>query len=215
MRHQKHRFILGRTKEHRIALMANMASALFRHGRIETTLSKAKALRPFAERVISLAKRSHNQPKDKILHLRRQAIARLRDPQAVEILFDQRVGEFLNRPGGYTRIYKLGQRKGDAAEMALICLIEASDEGYDKRRKNVKSAKLAENTPAADSPDSEKTGDENNADTNENLEPLAEQVKTDTVDGESSPAVLAEDTSESVSEDTQNPQTSPQASEKA
>jgi large subunit ribosomal protein L17 len=142
MRHNKHRHQLGVKKEHRIALMANMASSLFIHGKINTTLAKAKALRPFAEKIITLAKKAEaTENTAASVHYRRQAIAKLRNPKAVQILFNERVSEFMERQGGYTRIYKLGRRVGDAAEMALIELIEASDEGYTKPKKSKKAKK--------------------------------------------------------------------------
>ncbi len=141
MRHRKHRHTLGVTKEHRHAKLANLAAALFLHGRIETTVSKAKALRPFAERIITLAKEAQNSTPERAVYLRRQALARVRHPEAVRMLFSERVAEFLNRPGGYTRIYKIGPRVGDAAEMALIALIEASDEGYSRKRRSKSTAK--------------------------------------------------------------------------
>ena len=133
MRHNKHRHQMGVKKEHRAALMASLASALFRHDRIETTLGYAKALRPFAEKVITLAKKAAaTEDTAKKLHYRRNALAKLRDVSAVHFLFVEKVSKFLNRQGGYTRIYKLVPRKGDAAEMAIIELIEADDEGYKK-----------------------------------------------------------------------------------
>ncbi|HCJ12597.1 MAG: 50S ribosomal protein L17 [Verrucomicrobia bacterium GWF2_51_19] len=130
MRHVKHKHILGVKKEHRIAMMAHLATALFKHGRIETTLAKAKALRPFAEKMITLAKKASvaEQPKDK-LHYRRLAIAQIRDNGAVKQLFNDRVNEFSSRTGGYTRIFKILPRLGDAAPMALIELIHAADSG--------------------------------------------------------------------------------------
>lgn len=134
MRHLKHRFILGRKKEHRVALMSNLAAALLRHGKIQTTLTKAKALRPFVERVITLAVKANGESPERALHYRRQAIAKVRDKDAVATLFNERAQMFTDRPGGYTRIYKLGTRLGDAAEMAVIQLIPAEDEGYGKRR---------------------------------------------------------------------------------
>jgi len=124
-------------------MMGNLSVALITHGRIETTLAKAKALRPFIEKVITLAKKAE-QANDaaRKLHFRRLAIARVRDKKAVAQLFDERASEFANRAGGYTRIYKIGQRIGDAAEMALIELIDASDEGYEKpKRKAAPKAK--------------------------------------------------------------------------
>jgi large subunit ribosomal protein L17 len=136
MRHLKHRNQLGVKKEHRAALMANLASSLIKAGRIRTTLKKAKALRPFVEPLVTLAKKGD-------LHHRRIAISRLRDEEAVRILFSTRVSEFAKRNGGYTRIYKLGDRRiGDAAEMALIEFVGADDAGYRKsRRRGSKAAK--------------------------------------------------------------------------
>ncbi len=138
MRHRKHSNQLGVKKEHRDALLANLSTALITRGRIQTTLKKAKALRPFVEKVITLAKKG-------TLHSRRMAIARVRDTDAVHLLFDEKAEQFAERNGGYTRIYKLGTRRGDAAEMALIELIDADDQGYEKKPKSKakKSAKKA------------------------------------------------------------------------
>ncbi len=149
MRHQKHRHTLGVKKEHREAMVASMASSLFIHGRIRTTQTKAKALRPYAERVITLAKKAEaaETPAAK-LHLRRQAISRLRNKDAVKALFGERVKEFLNRKGGYTRIYKIGPRIGDAAEMALIELVAAGDEGYKKGAKKPAKKAASKKAPA-------------------------------------------------------------------
>ena len=115
MRHCKHRHQLGVKKEHRIALLANLAAALFVHNRIKTTLPKAKALRPFAEKVITLAKKAaQTDDRAKKLHFYRLALAKVRSEEAVAILFTKRAQEFLNRNGGYTRIYKLAiPRIGD------------------------------------------------------------------------------------------------------
>jgi large subunit ribosomal protein L17 len=129
MRHRKHSNQLGVTKEHRSALLANLASSLIQSGRIRTTLKKTKALRPFIEKIITLAKKGD-------LHSRRIAMARLRNLTALGILFDEKASEFANRNGGYTRIYKLSDRRiGDAAEMALIEFVGADDEGYRKSRR--------------------------------------------------------------------------------
>src|SRR5690606_34447162 len=144
MRHNKHRQSLGVTREHREAMLSNLSVALINHGRIQTTLTKAKALRPFIEKVITKAKKAaaKAEKKDK-LHLRRLALRDVRDPAAIALLFDEKVTEFTNRPGGYTRIYKLGQQRlGDAAEMALIELVKADDPGY-KKSKGKKGAKGA------------------------------------------------------------------------
>lgn len=140
MRHRKHSNQLGVKKEHREALLANLSTALITHGRIKTTLKKAKALRPFVEKVITLAKKGD-------VHNRRLAIARVRDTDAVHVLFDEKVEQFRERTGGYTRIYKVGTRRGDAAEMALIELIDADDEGYAKKSKPKSKAKKIEAAP--------------------------------------------------------------------
>lgn len=149
MRHLKHRFQLGRKKEHRVALMSNLGAALLRHGKIQTTLPKAKALRPFVEKVITLAVKASKATPEQALHYRRQAISKVRDKDAVAILFNERAEMFTERPGGYTRIYKLGNRLGDAAEMAVIQLIPAEDEGYEKRR-SAKPVKATEEAPVAE-----------------------------------------------------------------
>lgn len=153
MRHCKHRHQLGVKKEHRKALIANLAAALFVHSRIKTTLTKAKALRPFAEKIITLSKKAA-QTDDKVrkLHYYRLALSKVRDEEAVAVLFAKRAQEFLNRNGGYTRIYKLAiPRIGDGAEMALIELIAADDEGYKKSAKPAKKparkAKKVESEP--------------------------------------------------------------------
>jgi len=143
-------------------MMGNLAVALITHGRIQTTLAKAKALRPFIEKVITLAKKAEKaNDAARKLHFRRLAISRVRDKKAVALLFDERVSEFTERSGGYTRIYKLGQRVGDAAEMALIELIDGNDEGYNKKPKKKAAKKAAkkvakkEEAPAEEAPAAE------------------------------------------------------------
>lgn len=152
MRHKVHRQSLGVTREHRAAMLSNLAASLITHGRIKTTLTKAKALRPFVEKVVTKAKKAAaaTEKKDQ-LHLRRLAQRDVRDLAAIKLLFDEKVGEFTNRPGGYTRIYKLGARIGDAAEMALIEFVKADDPGYKKSRKKgtAKARKPAAEAPAA------------------------------------------------------------------
>ena len=123
-------------------MMASLAAALFRHDRIKTTLSAAKALRPFAEKVITLAKKAAaTEDKAEKLHYRRMALARIRDDEAIYQLFVKKVEKFLERKGGYTRIYKLVPRAGDAANMALIELIEADDKGYKDQPKKAAAKK--------------------------------------------------------------------------
>src|SRR5262250_2994447 len=113
MRHQKKTIKLGRTADHRRALLANQVCALIQHQRIKTTLAKAKAVRPLAERMVTLGKRGS-------LHARRTALATLRQKTAVKKLFDDIAPRSVERNGGYTRIVKLGQRKSDSAAMAFI-----------------------------------------------------------------------------------------------
>jgi large subunit ribosomal protein L17 len=149
MRHNKHHASLGVTVEHRRAMLSNLAASLLTHGRIQTTLTKAKALRPFVEKVITKAKQAaaKTDPKD-ALHLRRLALSDVRDETAVTLLFNEKHKEFTNRNGGYTRIYKLGARQSDAAELALIELVKADDVGY-KKSKGRKSAKAKKAQSAA------------------------------------------------------------------
>jgi large subunit ribosomal protein L17 len=156
MRHNKHHQSLGVSREHRAAMLSNLTASLIIHGRIKTTLAKARALRPFAEKVITKAKKAAAATDKKdALHLRRLAQRDLRDMGAIDVLFDEKAAEFANRPGGYTRIYKLGaQRNGDAAEMALIELVKADDPGYTKSKKkgaakSAKPASAAKAEPAA------------------------------------------------------------------
>jgi len=151
MRHNKHHASLGVTREHRESMLSNMAASLITHGRIKTTLTKAKALRPFIEKVITKAKQAAAKTEKKdALHLRRLALSDVRDETAVTLLFNEKYKEFTNRNGGYTRIYKLGCRVSDAAEMALIEFVKADDTGYKKtRRKSAKAKKPAAETVEA------------------------------------------------------------------
>src|SRR5881227_2574599 len=108
---------LGGSPAHEKLMLANLATSLFKHGRITTTAVKAKRLRPLAEQLITKAKRGD-------LHARRRVLTVVRDKDVVYALFDQIAPRFANRPGGYTRIVKTGPRKGDAAPMAIIELVE-------------------------------------------------------------------------------------------
>ena len=116
MRHQSKGRQLSRTSEHRKALLRNMATSLFLHGGIETTVAKAKELRPYAEKLITLARRGD-------LHARRIAAQKVREREALARLFSEIGPRFAARPGGYTRILKLGHRSGDGAEVARIELL--------------------------------------------------------------------------------------------
>jgi large subunit ribosomal protein L17 len=117
VRHHRAGKKLGRDSAHRKALYANLAGSLIEHGRIKTTEAKAKAVKPFAEQMITLGKRGD-------LAARRQAIAELRSQDVVHVLFAEVAPRFADRPGGYTRIVKLGPRNGDAAEMVYLELVD-------------------------------------------------------------------------------------------
>jgi large subunit ribosomal protein L17 len=140
MRHQKKTVKLGRTAEHRKALLANQVCSLIEHQRIKTTLAKAKAVRPLAEKMVTLGKRGS-------LHARRTALAVLRQKGAVKKLFDDIAPRSADRKGGYTRIVKLGARKSDSAPIAFIEWVDApqvveetAPEEKGKKRKGAKPA---------------------------------------------------------------------------
>ena len=117
MRHQRAGKKLGRDSAHRKALYSNLAGALIEHGRIKTTEAKAKAVKPIAEQMITLGRRGD-------LAARRQAIAFLRSKDVVHKLFADVAPRFADRPGGYSRIVKIGPRAGDAAEMVYLELVD-------------------------------------------------------------------------------------------
>ena len=125
MRHRVSHRKLGRVTEHRIALLRNQAEALIRHERIETTVPKAKELRPFVERLITIAKRgiAGGEANGKSLHARRLVLRDIQDRDVVGKLFDTIAPRFETRPGGYTRILRVGYRRGDSAEVAQIELV--------------------------------------------------------------------------------------------
>lgn len=124
MRHKIAGRKLSRSKDERKALRRILISQLFDHGRIQTTRAKAEAIRGSAERLITLAKRGNQAGEAQLVHARRLAAARLANPQAVRKLFDEIAPRYANRPGGYTRMVKMGYRQGDAAEMVLLELVE-------------------------------------------------------------------------------------------
>ena len=155
MRHRVAYRKLGRVTSHRLAMLRNLATALFERERIQTTLMKAKELRPYAERLITLAKRDDGR-----LHARRQVAADIRDDVVVKKLFDTLGARYATRPGGYTRILRLGPRKGDGAEMAMIELLDIpakAAEGETKpEEKKADKPKAAPKAKAAKSDKAEK-----------------------------------------------------------
>ena len=154
MRHQNKTIKLGRTAVHRRALLANQVCALIEHQRIKTTLAKAKAVRPLAERMVTLGK-------DGSIHARRRALAVLRQKGAVKRLFDDIAQRSAERDGGYTRIVKLGARKSDSARMAFIEWVDAEHVAEEKQKKEKKpkrkepEAKAQQTTPEAEEPTQE------------------------------------------------------------
>lgn len=124
MRHRVVGYRLGRSKDQRIALRRNLIKQLFEHERIRTTRTKAEAVRGQAERLITMAKNGNKAGDSQMVHARRLAASRLSDANAVKKLFDDIAPRYENRPGGYTRMIKIGQRRGDAAEIVILELVE-------------------------------------------------------------------------------------------
>ena len=152
MRHRNAHRKLGRVSEHRTALLRNQAEALLAHEKIETTVPKAKELRPYVERLITIAKRGvkANDPKGVSLSARRLVMRDVLNETVVTKLFDELAPRFMDRPGGYTRILKLGHRRGDAAEVAQIELI--GSEFDPKKAEEEKKAAEAAAAEAGDAP---------------------------------------------------------------
>ena len=157
MRHNVAYRKLGRVTEHRLALLRNQATALLRHERIETTVPKAKELRPFVERLITIAKRgvASDDANGKALHARRLVAAEVADKAVVSKLFDTIAPRFAERPGGYTRILRIGIRRGDAAEVAQIELVgseynpRSAEEKTDKEAAKPKTKGVGDRIKAA------------------------------------------------------------------
>ena len=146
---------LGGSPAHQRLMLANLATALFEHGRITTTETKAKRLRPFAERLVTKAKRDD-------LASRRRVAAVIKDPTVVHELFTEIAPGYAGRPGGYTRITKIGPRKGDNAPMAVIELVEplAEQTVAEATAATKRAAKDAEAAAASDESTTEETTDE-------------------------------------------------------
>lgn len=135
MRHRKAGVKLNRTSSHRNAMFRNMVTSLFQHGRIKTTDAKAKELRRWADHMVTLAKRGD-------LHARRQALAVMRDKKVVHALFESAQERFGESNGGYTRIVKIGIRKGDAAPLSLVELVESSMRATTEKKTWMKRPRL-------------------------------------------------------------------------
>jgi large subunit ribosomal protein L17 len=162
VRHQRVGKKLGRDSAHRKALYSNLAGALIEHGRIKTTVTKAKAVKPIAEQMITLGRRGD-------LHARRQATAFLRSRDVVHKLFAEVAPRFKDRPGGYARIIKIGPRAGDAAEMAYLELV---DEEYVEQQRE-------ERTPAPAVVEAEPEEEPEAEELEESLDPGADESADD------------------------------------
>jgi large subunit ribosomal protein L17 len=165
MRHQKKTIKLGRTADHRKALLANQVCSLIEHQRIKTTLAKAKAVRPLAERMVTLGKNGS-------IHARRTAFATLRQKDAVKKLFEDIAPRSAERNGGYTRIVKLGQRKSDSAPMAFIEWVDMA-EVVEEKPAEEKKAKRKEAEPKPQQTEPQRTETERVE--SEKEEPVAEE----------------------------------------
>lgn len=144
MRHGKKFNHLGRTSAHRKAMLANMACSLIEHKRINTTVAKAKALKQFVEPLITKSKAENNQSTEQGQHNRRVVFQNLRNKYAVTELFGPVAEKIGDRPGGYTRIIKLGNRLGDNADMAMIELVDFNEtyqSGGAKKSKNTRRSR--------------------------------------------------------------------------
>ena len=188
MRHRKYTFKIGRTSSHRKAMMANMLSSLFQHGKIKTTITKAKELRRRADKMITCAKAGD-------LHNRRKAISVIRDVDSVKYLFDEIAPRYTERLGGYTRIVRLGYRNGDKAE---ICYIELVEEGY--KPSNKKGSPKAKKVEEIKTP-TKKVEDTKNSEEKETPTKKAEETKSSAKEEETS-AKKVEDTKNSEEKET-------------
>ena len=176
MRHRVGHRKLGRVTEHRIALLRNQTEALLTHEHITTTVPKAKELRPFVEKIITVAKRGVKaaDPKGKTLAAKRLVGRDVVNPDVVAKLFAELAPRFMERPGGYTRILRLGHRRGDGAETALVELVGSE---FDPKKAAAEKAAQAE---AGDAPKSQKS-------VGERLRAAASRIRGDKKDKQTDP----------------------------
>ena len=174
---------LGGSPAHQRLILANLVTALFEHGRITTTEAKARMLRPFAEKLITKAKRGD-------IHNRREVLKTIRDKGVVHVLFTEIAPTFAERPGGYTRITKIGPRKGDNAPMAVIELVtEAYSPKAASSKKTAAAAAPVAEEPAVEEPAVEETE-------------VVETADTETADAAEATEAPAEETTEAEAEAT-------------
>lgn len=171
MRHRKTGRKLGRNTSHRKAMMRNMVTSLFQHDRIKTTDARAKELRKIAEKLVTLAKRGD-------LHARRLALQVVRDKKVVAKLFEEIAPRYASRPGGYTRIVKLGQRAGDNASLSIIELVEEEFTAKPKKKAPPVEAKAAAPVvPEEPIAEEEEAAEVNEAETTEDSTESAESAE--------------------------------------
>ncbi len=179
MRHQKKRHKLGRTTAHRKRTLQALSSALIEHKRITTTEAKAKALRPFVEPLITRAK-------DDTSHNRRQVFRKLQDKHAVSELFTEVAVEVGSRPGGYTRVIKLGRRPGDGAEMAMIELVDYNDvqpeTGGGRRKRTRRGGGKGRRRKKNNAPQTQEQAPEATTTETSSQQPKTEGIETETVE---------------------------------
>ncbi len=198
MRHRKNSIKLGRTGAHKRALLSNQVCSLIYSGQVKTTVPKAKAVKRFAEKMVSFGKLGD-------LHHRRLAVSRLHDKDAVRILFDEIAPRYSGRPGGYTRIIRLGQRIGDAADMCILQWVEEEMVSKPSKKKKKKPEKKSAPEKKEDKPAEAAAGEERGeAESEDKTEtPAAEQAleketaekkpETETGEGESASEETAEE----------------------
>ncbi|MGB2242972.1 MAG: 50S ribosomal protein L17 [Flavobacteriaceae bacterium] len=194
MRHGKKFNHLGRTASHRKAMLANMACSLIEHKRINTTTAKAKALKQFVEPIVTRAKQDNNQTTDGTRHNRRVAFSMLRNKHAVTELFSTVAEKIGDRPGGYTRIIKLGNRLGDNADMAMIEFVDFNSI-YNAEEKKAKTTRRGRRSKAA------AQVEEVTEVTEESVESTEEVAEVETTEAEA-PEAAAEEAQENDEEST-------------
>lgn len=200
MRHLKKGNTLGRNASHRKATFQALSVALLKEKRIKTTLTKAKAMRSFIEPLITKAKNDTS-------HNRRQVFSKLQNKEAVNILFNEVGPEALDRPGGYTRVLKLGHRSGDSAEIAVIELVDYNDvkpETAKETRKRTRRAGRSKKATQADTAESKKEKKESGDQTESSVTTEAEEVKESEVKNSPAQAESAEETTSEESDSTED-----------
>lgn len=194
MRHLKSGRKFGRNSSSRKAMMRNLATSLFKHEKIQTTDAKAKELRGFAERLITRARKG-------TLHDMRLVLTEIHDKTVVKKLFDEIAPRYTERPGGYTRVTRVGFRKGDGAELAIIELIQEELAKKKRRRKRRKSADAEAAAPAAEVTTSEDSAEASAPEADAEQAPVADEASTESEEQVEEEAGQSEDQEEEQKEE--------------